>query len=92
MQENNIETNEEHERGVEQLAELMRQAGEEARARRAKAFATHFQMLKAAVAEGASRRKHHGMGLLKMNEDPIVEEVRKARDEYDDVGSGCGGS
>ena len=65
MQENNIETNEEHERGVEQLAELVRQAGEAARARRAKAFETHFQMLKAAVAEGASRRKHHGIGVIK---------------------------
>ena len=65
VQENNIETNEEHERGVEQLAELMRKAGEAARARRAKAFETHFQMLKAAVAEGASRRKQHGMRVIK---------------------------
>jgi hypothetical protein len=65
VQENNIETTEEHEPGEDQLAELMRQAGEAARARRAKAFATHFQLLKAAVAEGASRRKHHGMAVIK---------------------------
>jgi len=53
--------NEEPEPGETQLAELIRQAGEAARARRAKAFATHFQMLKAAVAEGASRQKQHIM-------------------------------
>lgn len=61
MDKNISPINEEHERGEEQLAALVRQAGEQARARRAKAFATHFQMLKAAVAEGASRQKQHIM-------------------------------
>ena len=65
MDEDISQINEESEPGEAQLAELMRQAGEKARARRAKAFATHFQLLKAAVAEGASRRKHHGMGVVK---------------------------
>lgn len=53
--------NEEPEPGEAQLAELIRQAGEKARAGRVKAFTTHFKLLKAAVAEGASRRKHHSM-------------------------------
>jgi antitoxin (DNA-binding transcriptional repressor) of toxin-antitoxin stability system len=47
----------EHESPGEQLARLIKEAGQEARARREKTLEKHFQMLKAAVEEGGLRRK-----------------------------------
>jgi hypothetical protein len=43
--------------GEDQLTVLIKQAGEEARARRRKALDKHFKMLRAVIAEGVSRRK-----------------------------------
>ena len=50
----------EHETGEEQLARLIKEAGQKAREQKEKGLEKHFQMLKAAVEEGASRRKQHG--------------------------------
>lgn len=61
MARNDRSANEKHEPGEEQLTHLIKQAGEEARARKEKAFSNHFRMLKTVVAEGVSRRKHHNM-------------------------------
>jgi hypothetical protein len=49
----------EHESPGEQLARLIKEAGQKAREQRAKVLEKHFQMVKAAVEEGASRRKQH---------------------------------
>ena len=46
------------EAGEEQLNELIKQAGNEARARKKEALARHLKMLQAAVAEGVARRKN----------------------------------
>lgn len=46
------------EAGEEQLNELIKQAGKEARSRKKEAFARHVKMLHAAVAEGVARRKN----------------------------------
>jgi len=46
----------EHESPGEQLSRLIKEAGQEARTRRKEALEKHFQMLKAAVEEGGSRR------------------------------------
>jgi hypothetical protein len=43
--------------GVEQLAVLMQEAGEEARKRKKEAMERHFKMIEAAIAEGLSRSK-----------------------------------
>lgn len=44
-----------HEEGEEQLHELIKLAGSEARARKKDALERHLKMLRDAVAEGASR-------------------------------------
>lgn len=49
----------EHESPGEQLARLIKEAGQKAREQREKVLEKHFQMLKAAVEEGGSRRNHH---------------------------------
>jgi hypothetical protein len=43
--------------GEEQLTVLIKQAGDEARARKREALDQHFKMLRAVIAEGVSRRK-----------------------------------
>ncbi len=43
--------------GEEQLAVLIKQAGDEARARKREALDRHFNMLRTVIAEGVSRRK-----------------------------------
>ncbi len=43
--------------GEEQLAVLIKEAGEEARKRKKEAMERHFKMIEAAIAEGLSRRK-----------------------------------
>jgi len=43
--------------GVEQLAVLMQEAGEEARKRKKEAMDRHFKMIEAAIAEGLARSK-----------------------------------
>jgi hypothetical protein len=49
--------NKHQEAGEEQLAALIKQAGEEARGRKRKALDRHFKMLQTVIAEGLSRRK-----------------------------------
>jgi dsDNA-binding SOS-regulon protein len=46
------------ESGEEQLAALIKQAGEEARARKREALDLHFKKLRAVIAEGVSRWKN----------------------------------
>lgn len=43
--------------GVEQLAVLIQEAGDEARKRKQEAMERHFKMIEAAIVEGLSRRK-----------------------------------
>jgi len=43
--------------GEEQLAVLIKQAGDEARARKREALAHHFKILRDVIEEGVSRRK-----------------------------------
>lgn len=45
--------------GVEQLAVIMHEAGEEARKRKKEAMDRHFKMIEAAIAEGLARSKGH---------------------------------
>ncbi|MCP4149773.1 MAG: hypothetical protein GY757_18655 [bacterium] len=53
-----LDTNSEpHEAGEEQLNELIKQAGNEARSRKKKAVARHLKRLQAAVDEGVARWK-----------------------------------
>ncbi len=59
MEQNYNPMSKKHETGEEQLAALIRQAGDEARARKKKAMELHYKKLKAAVAEGVSRRQKH---------------------------------
>jgi hypothetical protein len=49
--------NKHQEAGEEQLAALIKQAGEEARGRKREALDRHFKMLQTVIAEGFSRRK-----------------------------------
>jgi len=49
--------NKHQEAGEEQLAALIKQAGEEARVRKREALDRHFKMLQTVIAEGLSRRK-----------------------------------
>ena len=58
MNEGLDKNNQNQEPGEEQLNELIKQAGNEARARKKKAWARHLEMLQAAVAEGVARRKN----------------------------------
>jgi hypothetical protein len=46
------------EAGEEQLHELIKQAGNEARSRKKQVSERHLEMLQAAVAEGVARRKN----------------------------------
>lgn len=46
-----------HETEEEQLNQLIKQAGEEARSRKKKALALHYKKIKAVVAEGVNRRQ-----------------------------------
>jgi hypothetical protein len=57
MAEVSDQNNKHQEVGEEQLTVLIKQAGDEARARKRKALDRHFKMLRAVVAEGVSRRK-----------------------------------
>ncbi len=58
MKEGLDKNNQIQEAGEEQLNELIKEAGNEARARRKEAWARHLEMLQAAVAEGVARRKN----------------------------------
>jgi hypothetical protein len=58
MKEGLDKNNQIQEVGEEQLNELIKQAGNEARSRKKKALARHLKMLQAAVAEGVARRKN----------------------------------
>ena len=58
MKEGSDKNNQIQEAGEEQLNELIKQAGKEARARKKEALARHLKMLKAAVVEGVARRKN----------------------------------
>jgi hypothetical protein len=51
------QNNKHQEVGEEQLTVLIKQAGDEARARKREALERHFKMLRAVIAEGVSRRK-----------------------------------
>ena len=57
MKEVSDQENQQQEVGEEQLSVLIKQAGEDARARKRKAMDRHFKMLRGAIAEGLSRRK-----------------------------------
>ncbi len=57
MEEATDQDNKHQEVGEEQLAILIKQAGEEARARKREAMDRHFKRLRSAIAEGVSRRK-----------------------------------
>ena len=57
MEEAADQDNKHQEVGEEQLAILIKQAGEEARARKREAMDRHFKRLESAIAEGVSRRK-----------------------------------
>lgn len=58
MKEGLDKNNQIQEAGEEQLNELIKQAGNEARTRQKEAWARHLEMLRAAVAEGVARRKN----------------------------------
>ena len=58
MKEGSDKNNQIPEAGEEQLNELIKQAGNEARSRKKEAFERHLKMLEAAVAEGVARRKN----------------------------------
>lgn len=55
----NEQDNKYEEDGVEKLAVLMHEAGEEARKRKKEAMARHFKLIEAAIAEGLARSKKH---------------------------------
>jgi len=57
MTEVSDQDNKYQEAGEEQLAALIKEAGEAARARKRKTMDRHFSMLRGAIAEGLSRRK-----------------------------------
>ena len=57
MEEVSDQNNKHQEVGEEQLTVLIKQAGDEARARKREALEQHFKMLRAVIAEGVSRRK-----------------------------------
>lgn len=57
MAEADYQNNKHQEVGEEQLTALIKQAGDEARARKREALNRHLKMLQAAIAEGVSRRK-----------------------------------
>jgi hypothetical protein len=57
MEEVSDQNNKHQEVGEEQLTVLIKQAGDEARARKREALDRHFKMLRAVIAEGVSRRK-----------------------------------
>jgi len=57
MDEVSDRNNKHQEVGEEQLTVLIKQAGDEARARKREALERHFKMLRAVIAEGVSRRK-----------------------------------
>lgn len=57
MEETADQDNKHQEVGEEQLAILIKQAGDEARARKREAMDRHFKRLRSAIAEGVSRRK-----------------------------------
>jgi endonuclease III len=58
MKEGLAKNNQMQEAGEEQLNELIKQAGNEVRARKKEALARHLKMLQAAVDEGVARRKN----------------------------------
>ena len=58
MKEELDENNQIQEAGEEELNELIKQAGNEARSRKKEALARHLKKLQAAVAEGVARRKN----------------------------------
>lgn len=57
MEDISDQDNKHQEVGEEQLTVLIKQAGDEARARKREALDRHFKKLRAAIAEGVSRRK-----------------------------------
>lgn len=57
MEDISDQDNKHQEVGEEQLTVLIKQAGDEARARKREALDQHFKKLRAAIAEGVSRRK-----------------------------------
>jgi hypothetical protein len=57
MKEELDENNQIQEAGEEELNELIKQAGNEARSRKKEALERHLKMLQTAVAEGMARRK-----------------------------------
>ena len=57
MEELSDQNNQHQEDGEEQLAILISQAGEEARARKREALDRHFKRIQEAIAEGMSRRQ-----------------------------------
>ena len=59
MELNDNPMSEKHETGEEQLSQLIKQAGDEARARKKKAMALHYKKLKAVIAEGVARRQNN---------------------------------
>jgi hypothetical protein len=59
IQKNNCSISEKHESGEDQLMKLIKQAGDDARARKKKTLEFHYKKLKAVIAEGVARRKNH---------------------------------
>ena len=59
MKLNDNKASEIHETGEEQLSRLIRQAGEEARAKKKKILALHYKKLKEVIAEGVACRQNN---------------------------------
>ena len=57
MTEVSDQNNKHQEVGEEQLTDLIKQAGDEARLRKREALDRHFKMIRVVIAEGVSRRK-----------------------------------
>lgn len=58
MKLNDNQTSEIHETGEEQLSQLIKQAGEEARTKRKKILEIHYKKLKEAIAQGVACRQN----------------------------------
>ena len=59
MKFNDNQTSVIHETGEEQLSRLIKQAGEEARAKKKKILALHYKRLKEVIAEGVACRQNN---------------------------------
>ncbi len=57
MKSNDNQTTEIHETGEEQLSRLIKQAGEEARAKKKEILALHYKKIEEVIAEGVACRK-----------------------------------